>query len=410
MTDRTLEIVGAGPAGLAAAITAARKGARVVVYDRAREPGARFHGDFQGLESWSTEEDVLAELAELGVEPTFEHIPIRRQRLWDPDGREHVYASGRPFYYLVRRGSEAGTLDAGLVRQARDLGVEIRWGIAVHRLPRGGIVAGGPRGADAIAVGYLFETDLADGCWAALCEALAPGGYAYLLVHGGRGTLATCMFDDFAHQGEYLERTRELFQRRLGFTMRDPRRFGGAGNFRLPETAHRGDLLFAGEAAGFQDPFWGFGMRYAMVSGHLAARAWLEGSPASYDRLWEDRLAGRIRAAAVNRFTYGRLGDLGYRLLVRRLDRVSDPRAWLRRRFARRHWKDLLFPLVRRSAVGPVEGPEACRGDGCDCVRCRCRHRDSSPTRERESSRVTPRRPCPTPIQAPAATAEGGAS
>ncbi len=45
-----IHIVGAGPAGLTAAIVAARVGARAVVHERKGTVGARFYGDFQDLE------------------------------------------------------------------------------------------------------------------------------------------------------------------------------------------------------------------------------------------------------------------------------------------------------------------------------------------------------------------------
>src|SRR5687767_15509664 len=104
--NSTIEIAGAGPAGLAAAITAAKGGARVVVYERAMQVGSRFHGDFQGLENWSPQQDALDELAAAGVEPTFPRAPFHRQVCIDPDERLHVVdsRSARPFYHLVRRG------------------------------------------------------------------------------------------------------------------------------------------------------------------------------------------------------------------------------------------------------------------------------------------------------------------
>jgi len=40
----------------------------------------------------------------------------------------------------------------------------------------------------------------------------------------------------------------------------------------------RSGRLYVGEAAGLQDPAWGFGLRYALESGALAARCLLEGS------------------------------------------------------------------------------------------------------------------------------------
>lgn len=49
----------------------------------------RFHRDFQGLENWTTEADVLAESQALGIEPDFDCTPVceflRRiyvSRLW----------------------------------------------------------------------------------------------------------------------------------------------------------------------------------------------------------------------------------------------------------------------------------------------------------------------------------------
>lgn len=53
------DVIGAGPAGLVAAATLARAGQSVHVIDRASEVGHRFSGRIQGLENWSTPQDVL---------------------------------------------------------------------------------------------------------------------------------------------------------------------------------------------------------------------------------------------------------------------------------------------------------------------------------------------------------------
>ena len=63
----TIEIVGAGPAGLAAALAIVGQGGRAVVFERNPDVGHRFHGDFQGIENWTSKGDVLMELSSLGT-------------------------------------------------------------------------------------------------------------------------------------------------------------------------------------------------------------------------------------------------------------------------------------------------------------------------------------------------------
>ena len=53
---KEIEIIGAGPAGLVAAINLAKADYKVAVYEEKPDVGHRFHGDFQGLENWSSEE------------------------------------------------------------------------------------------------------------------------------------------------------------------------------------------------------------------------------------------------------------------------------------------------------------------------------------------------------------------
>lgn len=372
-----IHIVGAGPAGLTAALTVARAGGRAIVHEQRPEVGARFHGDLQGIENWTTPGDALEELAAIGVEPGFGARPFREAVSFDSVGREYRYASPEPLFYIVRRGAVPGTLDRSLEAQAVAAGVEIRFREPRARLPEGGIVAGGPRAADVIAVGYVFETDQADGVFGALSDRLAPKGYAYLLICGGRGTIATCLFDDFHNERLYLERTVEFFRQRSGLSMKNALRFGGAGNTMLPRTARHGSILFAGEAAGFQDALWGFGMRIGMVSGHLAARALLERTPDSYDRAWRARFGGVLRTSLVNRYAFARMGDRGYTKLLRSIARIADARQWLRQHYAPSPMKLMLWPLAKK-LVRSRRGPPGCPLERCDCTWCRTQHLESA--------------------------------
>src|SRR3990170_4465697 len=279
-----ITIAGAGPAGLAAAVTLARAGRRVVVHEARNEVGARFGGDLQGLENWTSRHDVLEDLRQLGISTGFEVLPCRRGEAYDAWERSYPVCSAAPLFYMVERGPGPGTLDAALLQQARSLGVEVRFNSRLERLPGPGILAIGPRAADAIAVGYHFDTDMADGFWFICNDELAPEGYAYLLVMRGRGTVKSCMFSGFKQEKLYVERTVDAFQRLAGLRMKQPQAHGGVGNFRLPLTALSGSHPVAGEQAGFQDTLFGFGMGFAIRSGVLGARSLLE--EGGYDGLW----------------------------------------------------------------------------------------------------------------------------
>lgn len=367
----SVAIVGAGPAGLSAALTVAHAGQTAVVRERAFSVGHRFHGDFQGIENWTTRGDVLAEFASIGIDATFEHVPFYEATIFDRQGHEYTVRSPDPLWYLVRRGAAAGTLDDALRKQAVAAGVDLRFGEMVTHLPEGGVVAHGPHRADAVAVGYVFESDLADGAFGAVSDDLAPKGYAYLLVAGGRGTVATCLFDDFHQEKTYIQRTVDFFRERVGLRMSNPRSFGGSGNVYAERSARRGPLLFVGEAAGFQDALFGFGIRYAVLSGHLAASALLAGSPASYDLRWKERLGSLLSAGAVNRLLYEALGEAARSRLVRRIGTARDAREVLRRHYS---------PGIGHGVLRAIAGLRIARRrhlvmrclEDCDCTWCRC--------------------------------------
>ena len=106
-----IPVAGAGPAGLAAAITLARAGRRVVVHEARNEVGARFGGDLQGLENWSSEEDVLAEFARLGITTEFARWPCLSGTAFDAAGAAYRVRSAEALCYLVRRHIGSETTD-----------------------------------------------------------------------------------------------------------------------------------------------------------------------------------------------------------------------------------------------------------------------------------------------------------
>ncbi|MFV2054823.1 MAG: NAD(P)/FAD-dependent oxidoreductase [Thiohalomonadales bacterium] len=363
-----VEVAGAGPAGLAAAITLAHAGRQVIVHETHKEVGHRFGGDFQGLENWTTKENVLKVFEGLGINTDFDAPPANRCTVFDPQGKSYLIKSDEPLFYLVERGPGPGSFDSALLRQAQSLGIDVRFNSRLRDMTGEGILAAGPRAADAIAVGYHFETDMDDGCWAICDNQLAPQGYAYLLISNRRGTVKTCMFSGFKQEKLYLQRTLEAFQRLVGLQMKNPQPHGGSGNFHIPRSAYSGLHPMVGEQAGFQDTLWGFGMRLAISSGVLAAQSLLNNE--NYDRLWQRDLRPQMETSIVNRALFSLAGRRGYSWYLGQLISKSNLRESLRRLYQPSLPKRLLGPWARHRYESRRKDV-TCDHIDCHCIWCR---------------------------------------
>ncbi|MFO0754457.1 MAG: NAD(P)-binding protein, partial [Thermodesulfovibrionales bacterium] len=211
-----VDVIGAGPAGLTAAIVLARHGYRVRVYEKEPEVGHRLHGDFQGLENWSSDQDVTELLRDCGIETNFLCVPYSAGTVCAPALSPLRIRSSRPIFYLVQRGALNGTLDMGLKAQALAAGVEIIFRSRPDRLSERVIAATGPRGVHVLAVGITFSTTQEDLATVLFNDDLAPKGYAYLLIHRGQGTLATVLFRDYGRGDECLGKVRDFLERAAG--------------------------------------------------------------------------------------------------------------------------------------------------------------------------------------------------
>jgi geranylgeranyl reductase family protein len=174
MDDLTCDVlvVGAGPAGTAAAIELARAGRSVVVVDKATFPRDKCCGD--GLTTLA-----LRELESLGLDPTAIEgwFDVHAAWLRAPGGREiEVPLPGHGLYAAVCPRSE---LDAALVDLARANGADVREGVGfvdVHVGDDRVIVTVDGKDGRRIHARYLVA---ADGMWSPVRKAvgLAVPGY-----------------------------------------------------------------------------------------------------------------------------------------------------------------------------------------------------------------------------------------
>src|SRR5437764_7695913 len=156
--DRPIRIAGAGPSGLAAAIALARDGREVEVHEARGDVGTRFIGDLQIIESASENEPVPIFLDRIGIQRNFYFRPADWATFYDHRGLARMIRSGEPYGWFIRRGAEEGSLDRGLLAQARDAGAKVTFN---SRLPIdvADIVATGRAAPDGLARDVNWHTD-----------------------------------------------------------------------------------------------------------------------------------------------------------------------------------------------------------------------------------------------------------
>jgi len=365
-TAADVVIVGAGPAGCAAAIGAVRRGLRPVVLDRATFPRDKTCGDGLTTAALRILEDLgltRGDLDALGATPVPETV------MRTPGGREIVLpmpTTGDHALVVERR-----LLDARLVAAARAAGAEVREGHAVERIEvradgvtvddvtaRYLIAADGhwstvrrtlqpdaPRDlGEWHAVRQYFEATTADRLWVWFARDLLPG---YLWVFPLRGGRANVGYGVLRARREAPKRGRDLralwpellarpeVHRVLGPDARpaeavrawpiptryDPTRLG-----------HGDRVMFAGDAAGVVDPMTGEGIAQAMETGLLAAEAIATG--ADYRSLVHRALGRDLRFAALLQRVLARPTGARFAMAAAGLT------PWTRRNFARWLWED----------------------------------------------------------------------
>ena len=347
-----INILGAGISGLSAAINLAKKGYNGEIFEKRSDCGKRFLGDLEGLENWSSKVDVLEELDSMNIKINFDCIPF--QNLSVSDGKDIIKISLKiPMFYLVKRGAIENSIDQALKNQALDKGVIIHFNKKVSN-ENMNIISTGPAGQKyfAVAKGIRFESNSDDIAFLLLNkEASANGAYSYLLISNGYGCICSVNIYATGHDANrYYKKTYEMITNLVDIDIRNVKKVGGLGCFQLKHNLVKDGKIYTGEAAGLQDFLWGFGMRYAIISGYLASVSISENM--NYKKLIRKNLNKRLKTSVVNRY----LTDKYYKYVQKYIfDLVkSNPGNWMDMLYARFNptfYSRLLYPFARRQVT-----------------------------------------------------------
>ena len=105
--SRRIDILGAGLSGLSAATLLASEGYDVHVHEIRKDSGARFDGDFQGIENWTSNVDFFVEMREWGLDPDeFKSDPFSIIDLIHPDDEITNPVTDGIAFRVVERGTD----------------------------------------------------------------------------------------------------------------------------------------------------------------------------------------------------------------------------------------------------------------------------------------------------------------
>lgn len=318
-----IAVIGAGPAGTAAAITAARFGVKVLLLDRDSFPRPKVCGEFVSAEAIA----LLARLLGSDHALVSDSLSITRGRLFlggrVSDLDIHPSARSIPRY----------DLDHALWQAAQQSGVDARSAEAVR-----GLEGDGPFNIHTTRGDYQVKAAInATGRWSGVCGTpQPPRGHKWLgLKAHYRTTRPTSSVDLYFFRYGYCgvqpviakgvvnvcamvrsdvaKDLEEVFAQhaQLQAISRDWQLLHGplttAPLVHAAPSPTNGQILHVGDAAGFIDPFLGDGISLALHTGVLAAQAassFIRGEvtlrqlTTTYAREYDERFAPAFRKAA----------------------------------------------------------------------------------------------------------------
>ncbi|MEM7826775.1 MAG: NAD(P)/FAD-dependent oxidoreductase [Candidatus Aenigmatarchaeota archaeon] len=287
-----IKVLGAGPAGLTAAITLAKANENVVVYERGNRPKPNFQIAVHSFRNYGREYNTAEKLEKIVKLP--EMKKIYKVFKFSPSLRMSEIISKKPIFYTFLRGNDKRSLESVLLDEAKKLGAEFHFNKTIPE-KEANIIATGAKRIDGIAFGYHYcDLNIEDAIYLFYDNRYAPHGYAYILPYTkNSGDVVTTIFCSSPDYGKIREYFTKLIKENeiISDAIKGATKVcevSGYGNFNIPFSALNHGKLYVGEAAEFQDASKGFGVKFAILSGYLAAKSIINNE--NYDVLWKKEL------------------------------------------------------------------------------------------------------------------------
>ena len=310
---KPIKIIGAGIAGLTAAINLKSAGIDVEVHERKETCGKRTN-DFQFLENWTFEEDTLDIVRGMHIRTDFYIKPHYTQGAISPSGNKYIGTSNRPVCYLFKRGKNADSLDSSLESQCRQSDIELIYDSTLKR-SEADIIATGIKRPAFICTGILFPCALHDQSYLLFDNDLSDKFYSYFVANDHVGEIVCINPVGYKDHIKRLDKTVARFEEILSIEIKEiTEKFSAPLSFDVLQPAFVNNQYYVGEAAGFQDALMGFGMLYAFKSGYLAAKSIIENI--DYQQLINQEIMKPIRTSANNRILFEKFTNPGYERLI----------------------------------------------------------------------------------------------
>ncbi|MCX6667523.1 MAG: NAD(P)/FAD-dependent oxidoreductase [Euryarchaeota archaeon] len=368
MKKYDVTIVGAGLAGATVAKILSKKDLNVLLVEQFKI------GDSFGSKIDVTEVKTLEQyVKKLEIKP---HCITFTSKWYSPSNNLFLLELKNPDCYFFKRGPAEDSIESQLIREATKNGVELALDTKVTNIKKersdATVILATPTGEKRIRSKVIIGADGVDSKVAKICglsenktirmvegygiecshfknvepkipeiyinSEYAPGGYLYLAPTLDGTTTAVCLLDKRRLNNINIEKyfysfiKNNVMLKEKFSEVKVLNKIHGVGIISGPlKTTVKNNVVLIGNAARVMDPFFAYGVKYAIITGSLAANVVVEAISENdisvlkkYEILWRNELVDSIKTGFFLRGIFDHLTDSDIEYIINILNRIKS--------------------------------------------------------------------------------------